>query len=106
MHPFAATADDEIGIPFRLKGYLELVDWAGREIKPGKRGYIPATTPPLLMRLGMDAAPVLDYLSRAEKQPYNALGPVSMLRAFAHSIGQRFVKGQSMGQMLCPEAKN
>ncbi len=105
LQPFAETADDAFGIPFRLKGYLELVDWAGREIKAGKRGFISANTPPLLTRLGMDAAPVLDYLSRTEKQPFSALGPVSMLRAFAHSIGQRFVKGQAVGRRLCPESK-
>ena len=105
LRPFTSNIDDEAGIPFGLKDYLELVDWAGREIKPGKKGYIPANTPPLLTRLGMDAAPVLDYLSQMEKQPFKALGPVSMLRAFAHSVGQRFVKGQALGRRLCPEPK-
>ena len=28
----------EDGIPFKLKDYLELVDWAGRAIKENKRG--------------------------------------------------------------------
>ena len=106
LRPLAASADDAAGIPFSLKDYLELVDWAGREIKPGKRGFIPASSPPLLARLGMDAVPVLDYLSRKEKQSYVALGPVSMLRAFAHSIGQRFVKGQAVGRRLCPESQH
>jgi REP element-mobilizing transposase RayT len=103
LRPFAASADDAFAIPFGLKDYLELVDWAGREIKPGKRGFIPANSPPLLARLGMDAVPVLDYLSRAEKQPFGALGPVSKLRAFANSVGQCFVKGLDMGRKLCPE---
>ncbi len=104
LQPFAATTDGAFAIPFRLKDYLELVDWAGREINPGKKGFIPANTPPLLTRLGMDAAPVLDYLCRKEKQPYGALGPVSRLRAFAHSIGQQFVKGLAVGRRLCPES--
>ncbi len=103
LRPFAATTGDAFGIPFGLKDYLELVDWAGREIKLGKRGYIPANTPPLLARLGMDAAPVLDYLSRTEKQPFGVLGPVSLLRAFANSVGQCFVKGLDIGRKLCPE---
>ncbi len=103
LRPFASNFDDEAGMPFGLKDYLELVDWAGREIKPGKKGYIPANTPPLLTRLGMDAAPVLAYLSQMEKQPFRALGPVSLLRAFAHSVGQRFVKGLAVGRRLCPE---
>ena len=103
LRPFAANFDEEAGLPFSWKDYLELVAWAGREIKPGKRGSIPTNTPPLLTRLGMDAAPVLDYLSQMEKQPFRALGPVSLLRAFAHSVGQRFVKGLALGRMLCPE---
>ena len=60
--------------PLREWKHSEVVDWAGREISPGKRGFIPADTPPILARLGMDAAPVLDYLSRKEKQSYGALG--------------------------------
>ena len=103
LRPFAEQANDDVGLPFGLKDYLELVDWAGREIKHNKKGYIPVNTPPLLTRLHMDAAPVLNYLSRTEKLPVAALGPVSLLRAFAHSVGQHFVKGQSIGRALCPE---
>ena len=95
--------DEGIGIPFKLKDYLELVDWAGKEIKRNKPGYIPAQVPPILTRLGMNAAPVLDYISRANQPTFRALGPVSLLRAFAQSIGQRFVKGQVLAKRLCPE---
>ena len=36
LRPFAEQ--DDVGIPFGLKDYLELVDWGGREIKHNKRG--------------------------------------------------------------------
>ncbi len=104
LRPFAEHADDADGMPFALNDYLQLVDWAGRVIKLGKKGYIPEHTPPILTRLGMNAAPVLDYLSHTEKQPFGALGPVSMLRAFAHSVGRCFIKGLAQGRRLCPEA--
>ena len=94
---------DDVGIPFDLKDYLELVDWGGREIKHNKRGYIPAHAPPILTRLKMDAAPVLDYLGKADQLTFGALGPVSMLKAFALSVGRSFIKGQSLGKRLCPE---
>ena len=55
--PFTDQAED--GIPFKLKDYFELVDWAGRAIKENKRGYIPSGMPPILTRLGMRATPVL-----------------------------------------------
>lgn len=51
----------------------------------------------------MDAEPVLAYLGRADQPMFGALGPVSMLRAFAQSVGRRFVKGQSLGNQLWPE---
>ena len=104
LRAFAEHADDAAGIPFALQDYLQLVDWAGRVIILGKKGYIPEHTPPILTRLGMNAAPVLDYLSRTEKRPFGALGPVSMLRAFAHSVGRCFIKGLAQGRRLCPEA--
>jgi len=103
LRPFADLAGDDVGIPFKLEDYLELVDWGGREIKHNKRGYIPAQAPPILTRLGMEATPVLDYISRTDQPTFRALGPVSMLRAFAQSIGQRFVKGQVLANRLCPE---
>ena len=101
LRPFAEQECD--GIPFNLKDYLELVDWSGREIKHNKRGYIPANTPAILTRLKMDATPVLNYLGKADQPVFGALGPVSMLRAFALSVGRSFIKGQSLGKQLCPE---
>jgi putative transposase len=101
LRPFAEQGD--VGLPFGFKDYLELVDWGGREIKHNKHGYIPASAPPILARLKMDAAPVLNYLGKADQPTFSALGPVSMLRAFASSVGRSFVKGQSLGKRLCPE---
>lgn len=94
---------DEDGIPCSLKDYLELVDWGGREIKRNKRGHIAASVPPILVRLRMDASPVLDYLSNDDLPSFGAIGPVSMLRSFAKSVGRRFIKGHAFGRELCPE---
>ena len=99
--PFKERSDD--GIPFNLKDYLELVDWSGREIRNHKRGSIPANIPPILRRLTMDAAPVLDYLAKEDLPAPSAIGPVGMLRAFAESVGRKFIKGHVLGGRLCPE---
>jgi REP element-mobilizing transposase RayT len=98
---FDNTADT--AIPYNLKDYLELVDWGGREIKNNKRGYIPVHAPPILIRLKMDAAPVLDYLAKDDLPGFAALGPVSALKAFATSLGQKFIKGHAFANRLCPE---
>ena len=99
----AFAEQDDVGIPFDFNDYLELVDWGGREIKHNKRGYIPAHTPPILTRLKMNAAPVLNYLCKADQPVFGAVGPVTMLRAFALSVGRSFIKGQVLGKLLCPE---
>ena len=101
LKPLSET--EEGGIPINLKDYLELVDWGGREIKRDKRGHIPIGAPPILLRLKMDASPVLDYLAKKDLPSFSALGPVSMLRVFATSVGRRFIKGHVLGQKLCPE---
>jgi REP element-mobilizing transposase RayT len=101
LRPFAEQ-DDE-GIPFNLKDYLELVDWGGREVKRHKRGYIPAHAPPILARLQMDASPLLEYLAKDDLPSFGALGPVSRLKAFAKSVGRCFIKGHALGNKLWPE---
>ena len=100
LRPFA---DDDTGIGCSLKDYLELVDWGGREIKHNKRGYIPANAPPILTRLRMDAAPVLDYLAKDDIPSLGALGPVNRLKVFAKSVGRSFIKGHTLGNRLCPK---
>ncbi|MGA9575942.1 MAG: hypothetical protein WBS20_18510 [Lysobacterales bacterium] len=101
LRPFCENEED--GIPFRLKDYLELVDWGGREIRHNKRGYIAASAPPILARLRMDTSPLLDYLAKDALPTFGALGPVGTLRAFAKSVGRSFIKGHVFGARLWPE---
>jgi hypothetical protein len=56
LFPFAGNPRKEMpkGLPFRLKDYLELVDWTGRAIQEDKRGHIPANQPPILQRLQIE----------------------------------------------------
>jgi hypothetical protein len=54
--PFVGNLRKEMpkGIPFRLKDYLELVDWTGRAIREDKKGYVSANQPPILQRLQIE----------------------------------------------------
>ena len=101
LAPFSDQGSDTI--PFNLIDYLELVDWGGREVKCNRRGYIPASVPPILVSLNMNASQVLKYLAKDDLPSSGVLGPVSMLRAFATSVGRKFVKGHVLGDRLCPE---
>jgi len=54
LEAFVGIQEKEIGIPFRLIDYLELVDWTGRIIREGKQGAIQPNLPPILKRLEID----------------------------------------------------
>ena len=47
--------ESQTGIPFGFQDYLTLLDWTGRMIRVGKRGYIDSALPPILMRLQITA---------------------------------------------------
>ena len=56
LMPFAETSKDydkRPMVPFSYRGYLVLVDWAGRIKHPNKRGVIKAKEPALLEKLGL-----------------------------------------------------
>jgi len=54
LERFVGNQNEKIGIPFTHKDYLELVDWSGRIIREGKRGFIHPDSPPILQRLGLE----------------------------------------------------
>ena len=66
------------------KDYLQLVDWAGRSIVAGKRGYIPENVPPILNRLGLDAENFVECMQG--KRPHliitHALGRLEKLKEY------------------------
>jgi hypothetical protein len=103
LKPFSEVGDQDLCLPFRLKDYLELVDWAGRHIHKPKQGHIPQTAPAILQRLAMDSAVVLDYLEQKPQMPVRALGSASQLRSMARSVGMKFLRGVSLGKRLFPE---
>ena len=51
IEQFVGTRSEEIGLPFQLNDYLELVDWSGRILRDDKPGSINANIPPILPRL-------------------------------------------------------
>ena len=54
LESFVGIKQDSIGIPYRLKDYIELVDWTGRIIRDDKRGHIQQSLPKILDRLSLD----------------------------------------------------
>ena len=54
IEQFMGTRSEEIGLPFVLADYLELVDWTGRIMRSDKRGAMDPALPPILGRLGLE----------------------------------------------------
>lgn len=51
IEEFVGIESEDIGLPFLLCDYLELVDWTGRILRADKRGSISTDLPPILERL-------------------------------------------------------
>ena len=99
--PDRADAPDHL--PFAFADYLELVDWAGRAVREGKRGAIPQDTPPILTRLGIDPDAYLDRLGHQRRPAFTrAMGRADHLRQAAQELGQRFLKGITEANALFP----
>ena len=77
-----------------LTGYLQLVDWTSRLVRPGK-GRVAAETPALLSRLGIDAhgwQATLEKLLGTTKRVGSYFGNDARLNEVAEQQGRRFVK--------------
>ena len=99
--PFQSTNNrTEPTIPFRFDAYLELVDWTGRAIVSGKRGFIDGRLPPIIKRLDIDA----DAWALA-MQPHSnvfgrAMGKLDRLRLHAKTLGQSWIRGLRQAEKL------
>jgi len=95
MPPVKASQDphpNALGLD--LHDYLELVDWAGRAIREGKRGHIPEHTPALLQRLGMAPSGYLRQVQGHSQRPRPiALGAVEHPTRPGHPPGSSVHQG-------------
>jgi REP element-mobilizing transposase RayT len=99
LRPFCGHSDDTQGIPYQLKDYLELVDWAGRAIRHDKRGYIPPNVPPILTRIGLVPEELTHFLKNKQDFP-RVLGPLERIRQMASTVGAAFFKDVSVSRHL------
>jgi REP element-mobilizing transposase RayT len=86
---------------FTLTDYLELVDWAGREIREGKRGAINETAPPILERLSLDPSRLMDHLrGEAIIEKPVMLGSAEKLKQAIATVERKFIKGMTEARRL------
>ncbi|MES9855028.1 MAG: hypothetical protein ABW166_00285 [Sedimenticola sp.] len=88
-------------ISLRSLDYQELVDWAGRAIREGKRGAIPSGIPHILQRIGLEPDAFVNHLRGHKGRPHPVvLGQVDKIRETAKQLGQRFIKGIGESRVL------
>ena len=100
LMPFDATGRFEQAIPFGLQEYIELVDTMGRVVHPAKRGAIPASTPPILARLGMYAEGFIDAADHFFKDFASAVGTPASLIELAAQRQQRCLRGLAAARRM------
>lgn len=90
----------EKAIPYSTADYLELVDWSGRAIIEGKKGWINDQLPPILERLSMRPEQYLSYIRKPKFGFAHALGPLDKLKEYAEHFEKAFLKGQTAAAAL------
>jgi REP element-mobilizing transposase RayT len=94
LRPFSDEGEGgEPFIPYSLRDYLSLVDWSGRAIRAGKRGFIAAELPPILKGLGIDADAWELLIARRGTMFGRAMGRLDAMRLHAATLGQSWVRG-------------
>ena len=80
--------------------YIELVDWTGRQLHPGKRGKIAAEEPPALRKLGLDSAHWTMKVKGIGSGYWRAVGTAEELIQQAKAMGQHWLCGMGLARLM------
>ena len=83
-----------------LVTYLNLVDWTGRQLSPGKRGVIRGKAPPCLARMGANPIRWANEVKGVGSNYWRAVGNVQALMDLAVTLGQQWMKGIGFARLL------
>jgi REP element-mobilizing transposase RayT len=94
LAPMADAQTSGFTLPIRKAEYLALVDWTGRQLRPGKRGRIAASEPPIIERLRRSAPRAwLEEMSHLTRHYCRAIGTMISLSDYRDRLGQGRLKG-------------
>ena len=80
--------------------YIELVDFTGRQVRPGKRGRIAENEPSALRRLGLDARHWTGQVQGIGSGYWRIVGSVETFIERAEAAGQKWMKGIGFARRL------
>ena len=93
LMPFDATGRTPWAVPFGWQDYAELVDWTGRQVRPGKKGAIAAAQPAILERLGVDGEAFIAMAATFMQKFGSAVGAPAQLARLCERRQTRFLHG-------------
>jgi hypothetical protein len=96
----ATKEECEASIPYCISDYLRLLDWTGRIVHPDKRGAIDDELPPIIQRLGIDAAAWTLAMRPHGNVFGRAMGRLDALRLHAKTLGQSWVQGLRQAERM------
>jgi len=102
LQPFAGYPRQPMpaGLAFRLKDYLELVDWTGRAMREDKKGSIHESLPALLERLQIEPDHWL-YMTKHYESCFSSLvGTIYSLKRACQQLGLRRIRGRTTSEEL------
>ena len=86
--------------PLSTADYLQILDWAGRALVPGKRGRIVDDAPAILSVVARDAGRWAQRVDGFGNGWVRVAGSVQDLMALAERIGQQWLKGIGLALRL------
>jgi len=100
--PLRPVAGAVSGMRLRLTtaDYIDLVDWTGRQLRPDKRGAIPAGAPRALARLGLAPELWTQHVQGIDSGYWRVVGAFHALIEKAAEMGQRWLKGLGLARQL------
>ena len=96
----ASRASNKGCLDLSLGGYLELVDWTGRQWRADKRGTIDTALPAILERLRLSGDGWIDLLHAFHKRFRRAAGRPETLAREARSRGRRWLHGTAASRTV------
>ncbi len=96
-----------VGVPgtgslsISIAQYLNLVDWTGRQMHPGKRGKIDPERPRILDRLGLTDRSWTSQVKATESDFYRVIGAAESIIDYAKRAGQHWFHGLGVARELC-----
>jgi hypothetical protein len=92
LGPVASSIPQE-ALPMTTAKYLELVDWTGRILHPGKLGRIPGHAPAILARIAVRPAQWLCQVPATESGYWRVIGRAESIAHQAQQLGQHWLRG-------------